>query len=180
MEIEYDSNIEDSVEFNLYMFSHEPQLKQRLKIWRIIYIAGVAIFGCLGIASIFLLDSTVTLVFFAAAIICFVFYWFNFRSSQIKQRIRKAVIKQYPKIPNDEICRHKLSISEEGLRESTEFGNRIDNWSAFNEIIKTDKYLYIFFRTGKGYSVPKRAFTDDKAFNLFAETAKGYLSKVSN
>jgi hypothetical protein len=179
MEIEYDLDIEDMVEFNLYALSHHPQTRKRLKTERILTISFAILFMLLGIVMV-LIDLTLTpIVLFIAALGFGIYCWFLFNANFFRRRIRKMLIKQYSKIPNDEIGRHKLAISEEGLRESMDFGNSFVNWTAFDSIMQADNYLYFLLNPGKGYIVPKKAFANDTEFNLFADTARKYKASIS-
>jgi len=180
MDIDCDINIEDMVEFNVYILSHQPPYKKQLKSTRIVLIICAVLFALLGIIMVLLGNIPTLIAMFAAALFLIIYYWFQFSHNGIRSRIRKTVIKQYSQTPNEEICRHRLSISKEGLHESTDFANTFTDWSAFDSIIQTDNYLYFFLRPGKGYLVPKRAFTDDTAFNLFVNKARNYMSNISS
>jgi hypothetical protein len=119
-------------------------------------------------------DILLSIITFGVVLFIVVYYWFRFNPRQIRNRVRNSLIKQYSRTPNEEICLHRLSISEEGLRESTDFGDSFNAWPAFDSIVQTDNYLYFLLRPGKGYVVPGKAFSNDTEFNLFADTARKY------
>jgi hypothetical protein len=174
MDIEYDVNLDDAVEFNHYVSNHNPKSKNRRKIVRAIYIFDIVVFAFIGLVSLLGNQIITGVIFSLLAVGIGTYYWYRFSRVRIKQ----AVVKQYVKIPNEEICRHKLSISDSGLHDITDYEESTTHWSAFNEILQTNKYLYFFMKPGKAYIVPKRAFADDMAFNRFVETARNYHSKA--
>jgi hypothetical protein len=64
--------------------------------------------------------------------------------------------------------------------DSIDFGSGFLKWSAFSTIIQTEKYIYFFLLPIKAYMVPRRAFSDDSAFDLFANQASKYVLGSQN
>jgi hypothetical protein len=183
LEIEFDSTFEDVVEFNLHIQYHQDPYKKTLKSLRIFFIIGGTILALIGIINIAVKDLTYTpliILCFAGALFSFFNCWFFYDKKRIKNRIRKALIKHYIRTPNVDICRHKFSISEEGVYDSIDFGSGFLKWTAFSSIVQTENYIYFFLLPIKAYFVPRRAFSDDSAFNLFADRARKYMSATSN
>ena len=180
MDVEFDTNIDDVVELNFHNLHYHPLVKRRIKSTKFLYVFLIVIFAFLGLFSIYVVsDPSIAIVTFAGAIILLILYFFQFNSSQLRKRIKKIVIKEYPKTPNDEICRSKVSISEDGFHTASDFQNSTFRWTAFSDIVRTEQYAYLFLRPGKTFVVPKRAFSDDAAFNRFVETARSYQSKAA-
>jgi hypothetical protein len=180
LDIDFEITLEDMVEFNLYVLTHQNPFKRNIRFSKVFSICAMVFCAVLGVSNIFLSkDMVVTFIFFCCVLLIIFIYWFLFNSKRYKDRVRKAIKKHYPRIPNEEMCRHKITISEEGLLDSTDYGNSIQNWSAFDSIVKTDQYIYLFLRIAKGYLIPKRAFSDDASFSLFAEKAMNYKSNIS-
>lgn len=179
MNIEYDINLEDIVEFNIYVLKNHPRLKQRRRIMQISFLSFISLVFIGGLILYFTgNDSSLAILLIIIAVGLSGFYWYSSRPARTRNRIRKAVIRQYRKIPNEEMCRHKLTISEEGLLVVTDYEESKAPWSAFSEIVKTPYYLYFFFQPEKAHIIPKRAFSGEKAFNRFVETAMNYFDKA--
>ena len=179
MNIDYDINLEDIVEFNIYVLKNHPHIKNRRRIMQISFLSLISLLFIGGLVQYFAgNDSSLAVLLLVIAIGLAVFYWYSSRPSRTRNGIRKAVIRQYRKIPNEEMCRHKLSVSEEGLQVVTDYTESKAPWSAFSEIVKTPDYLYFFFQPEKAHIVPKRAFSGEKTFNRFAETAMAYFEKA--
>jgi hypothetical protein len=180
MEIDFESTIDDVVYFNLYILTHQNPYKKNLKYSRVFLIGFSVLCGILGILFLLVFSkySIASIIYFSLGLYLVFAYWYRFSSNNFRKRVRKAVVKQYSSIPNEEICRHNITISEEGLRDSSEFGESTQKWPAFNSVIQTDQYIYLFLRPGKGFIVPRRVFRDDTSFNLFAGKARNYKEGV--
>ncbi|MBN1367809.1 MAG: YcxB family protein [Dehalococcoidales bacterium] len=178
MNIEYDTTLDDMVEFNIYAMKNHPQLRKRVIIERTMYLTISLLIIFSSLVLYLNSSSFVYIIFLACGIFLLCFYGYFSRRSQIKKRIKKLVIKEHDKIPNEEICRHKILLSETGIYATIEYGESTTKWLAITEIIQTEKYLYFFLKPGKAHIVPKRAFIDEVAFNQFAQTARMYHTKA--
>jgi len=179
MEIEYDTTMDDVVEFNMFNLKHNPQLRRRMTILRVIYAVCTAIMVIIGIisATIVFNPRNIIISFFLVALFGF-YYWYSLSPSMIKRRVIKTVKKHYDKIPNEEICHHKMTISGLGVNIVTDFANSSVRWPAISELVTDGSLLYFLLRPGKAFVVPKRAFADETASSLFFETAKEYKAKA--
>jgi hypothetical protein len=175
LNIDFELTLEDMLDFNLYVLTHQDPFKRNIRFSKIFNICAMVFCALMGVYHLFFSkDIVIAIISFAFVLFLIAFYWFLFSPQNYRNRVRKAVVKQYSKIPNAELCRHKISISEEGLRESSEFGEGIQNWSTIESIVQTDRYIYLFLSTAKGFIVPRRAFSDDASFNLFAEESRNF------
>jgi hypothetical protein len=178
MNIEYDVNINDIVEFNLFNLKHHPQLKKRLQILRIAYFILSVALVAIGLVMISKSGNSTGILFLVFGVGLFVYYLYQFSGSRVRKRITKAVRNQYKKIPNEEICRHNLTISDAGIHVVTDYHDSTTQWSAITEIVRTEYYIYLFLLPGKAWIIPYRALGSDEKFNRFAETARNYQAKA--
>lgn len=179
MEVEYEITLDDLVEFNMYALKHHPELMKRLKSNRICLIATLVISPLAAIFCFIKGYTSFAIFFLSLIVISALCYWYFYTDSQLRKKIKKAVLKEHVSIPNEEICRKKISISETGINTASVYGEGLSKWSAISEIVRTDDYIYLSFKPGKAQIIPKRAFINDAAFNQFAQTARMYHSKAS-
>jgi len=87
----------------------------------------------------------------------------------------KEVSKRYGQGRNDVIGKHEFSITQEDIRDSTEMGEQITRWDVIEDIVETDKYLFILFHgLAEAYIIPKRAFPDEAGSNKLKEAVMKY------
>jgi hypothetical protein len=179
MEVVFDINLTDIVEYNLFNLKHHPQLKNRLAIIRTIYFSITAVLVVCGLISLLVLHNTsIGILLCVAGLGLLVYFLYQNNNSRTRKRIIQAVKTQYKKIPNEEICKHRVSLSEEGYHVVTDFRDNKTAWPEFVEIVQTHNYLYLFLKPGQAFIVPARAFRDVAGFNSFAEKAMDYFNQA--
>ncbi len=179
MEVVFDINLADIVEYNLFNLKNHPELKKRLAVIRITYFSLTAVLVVCGLISLLVMHNTsIGILLFVAGFGLLAYFLYQNNNSRTRKRIIQAVKRQYKKIPNEEICKHRVSLAEEGYRVVTDFGDKNTSWSDFTEIIQTHNYLYLFLKPGQAFIVPARAFRDVAGFNSFAEKAMNYFNKA--
>jgi hypothetical protein len=93
----------------------------------------------------------------------------------IKKPIIKDISKRYGEGKNAVTGKHLVSITPENIKDIGETVEETAKWDIIENVVSTDKYLFIIARATQGaLIIPRKAFADDAAFNLFAETAKKY------
>ncbi|MCM8789509.1 MAG: YcxB family protein [Candidatus Omnitrophica bacterium] len=75
-------------------------------------------------------------------------------------------------------CKHEITLSPEGIAESSEVAKANISWIAVEKIDLTDKYIFIYTSAASTIVVPKRAFSDESKYREFFETAKRYREGV--
>lgn len=179
MEIVFDVNLADIVEYNLFNLKHHPQLKKRLAVIRIAFFLIAAVLVVCGLISLLVIHNTsIGILLFVAGLGLLAYFLYQNNNSRTRRRIVQAVKRQYKKIPNEEICKHRVSLSEEGYQVVTDYRENKTAWPEFVEIIQTHNYLYLFLKPGQAFIVPARAFRDVAGFNSFTEKAMNYYNKA--
>ncbi|MEO7098852.1 MAG: YcxB family protein [Luteolibacter sp.] len=54
------------------------------------------------------------------------------------------------------LCEHRLSISEAGLTESTEYNESLNRWSGYHKTVITKNYIFLYVSEGLCHIVPKK------------------------
>jgi hypothetical protein len=65
--------------------------------------------------------------------------------------------------------RATLTVTTDGLIESSELERTHVDWRAVRKIERTDSHLYVWFGGGKAFIVPRRVFPDDATYQGFAK-----------
>ena len=178
MDIEYEVNIDDLVAFNLYYYSHSPQIKRQMKTRQVIYL-GTAL-----LALIFAIIFTITkpwswhvIVFLYAYFIFVLFAYIHvFKQSNMEKRIRKELDRRYGQGRNDIIGKHQLSITPVEIKDTTEMGEQTTCWEAIEEVVNEVHHYFLVIRgSSSAYIIPKRAFTSESHAEKFLEKAVGFF-----
>lgn len=75
----------------------------------------------------------------------YVAFWFLFMAILV-------FTKKYSSI----ICEHNLTVSPDGIKETTSQNETLSNWSGYKRLVSTKNYLLIYIAEGNGYIIPKR------------------------
>lgn len=174
MEVEFELTKNDLVESNLYFLPDSLKAPRSKFGWlscAIIFILG-------GIALIFSKDMSLGVAFLIIGFFLLYVFWYNYKPQILRKRVTKLIEEQNDIVPNDDICRHKVSISNDGLTDSTDYDRITAFWPGIREIKESEKYLYIFQTKAKAFIVPKRAFPDEASFNQFTQAARDFHAKA--
>jgi hypothetical protein len=179
MKIEFETTVDDLTDFNLYVAYHHPRLKRKMLFNVIFLLFGICVFITIGALSLIgFKDTLFAIIVLFAAVLLVVYYFVTFTPKRVRTKIKKLLLRQNRKLPNEEICRRKVTISPEDISSSSEFGEAATPWSAITEIVRTDSHLFLFMDPVKACIVPKRAFRDEASFDRFVETARDYQLKA--
>ena len=177
IDIECEVNIEDIIAWNYYFLQNRAQWKRNLKLWRFVFMPIMALFFTIGIIA-FLMSilmprgeiSEYSILLIIIGLGGFLFYLFY--PNVIRGNLRKTINKMYVQGKSDDIGVHKYLISPEGVRGITGLSDGTVKWDAVENIVQTDKHLFILIHPNKAFIIPKRAFSDDSTFNQFAQDVK--------
>lgn len=64
---------------------------------------------------------------------------------------------------------HTISLSSEGLNDSTEFSTSFNNWSGIAHVEATGRYVLVFLNDFLCHLIPKRAFASQAAAHEFEQ-----------
>lgn len=159
MEVKYTLEGEDYWTYNLFVINRTPSLKIR-RIFSFV-IAPIAIGGEL-------LFFNVNHFIVVGATLILAVAWVVFLRWLGKYSYLKA-IRSRP----GQMGLHTLTISPEGVKQTSTLGESKVPWSNFTEIAESPSQLCFFLSPRFGVIVPKAAFPDADA-QVFLELAQGY------
>ncbi len=64
---------------------------------------------------------------------------------------------------------HTITLSPDGLTESTEFNTGLARWNGIGRIVNTKHYLIVIINDFQGHLIPKRAFASVAAAHEFEQ-----------
>lgn len=167
MVIEFETSIDDVINFNLYHFQHSQTGRRSLFKTRFIIPIVLTV--------LFIISSFIYRSLHQYPLLVFALVWFIFMPSSYKRGIKKYVRRMYSEGKNKSvICKHKLSVVPEGIVETTNVGEANIHWGAIEKVEATDKYIFIYTSAVAAIIVPKKAFSDDSKYTEFIETVKRY------
>jgi hypothetical protein len=177
VDIEYELNIDDLVAYNMYYYTRSPQIKRRMKIRKVIYFgtALIILFFAIYITITRSLSWPIISIAFGYVLFILLVAIYNFNKSMIQKRIRKELTRRYGQDRNDVIGKHEFSITQEEIKDSTEMGEQMTRWDVIEDVVETDKYLFILLHgLAEAYIIPKRAFADEAGFTQFKDETIKY------
>jgi hypothetical protein len=174
MEIEFELDKNDLVEFNLFIAANSIEGQRQIRRVRLIYILSAVILTASGVTLLFVGDNIGNGLIISAVLIVFLM-WYQLSKNQMRKRVTKGVDKTNDTLPNPNLCKQKLSISEEGIFYKSDFDEGKILWKSIREIKQSEKYIYLFeLSWNKACVIPKRAFSNSESMALFIKFAEDY------
>jgi hypothetical protein len=164
--------IDDAIAWNNYYLENSPQWKTNWKLIRFVFMPVMIICFLAGIIYLYISISRglflSSLIASAIGIIIggggFLYYYFY--PAILHRRIRKSAHKAYS-YRNTFVGTHQYTVSPEGVRDNDE---AIVKWTAVEDIVQTDKHVFILVHPKKAVIIPKKAFHDEAATNRFVQS----------
>ena len=167
-------NVEDAIAWNNYYMENSPQWKRNWKLISLVFMPVMVL--CFAVSVGYLVISTnkgLTISSVIAGGIGIIvggggFLYYLYYPTLLRRRIRKNAHMVYSR-QNNFIGNHKYTVSAEGIRDNDE---NIVKWTAVEDIVQTDKHVFILVNPKKAVIIPGRAFPDDTALNSFVGDVK--------
>lgn len=153
MNVEFNCNEEDLVEFNLFHYAHSPSYKRQVLIIQILM--AVLIFGCVASTFIrYLPVGSFVLGGIFGGIMYFVIPYIYKRS--LVGQVRK-LLKEGSNISL--LGKYEMRLSPDEIHYKTLASETKIKWSSINKVVQNDKYIFIYIGAVQALVIPKSAFT---------------------
>lgn len=176
MTVEYELGLEDVVAFQLHHERHSRAGARCFRTaWRgsaIVWVGvSVLVWYCFVSNGYSPVDAArLALPLFILVVYCLWRYPRNYFA-----RIQQIATEQYLEGNNRGLfCRHRLTISPEGVSDETEFGEGKSAWAAVEQVGANADYFFVYLSAASAFIVPRRAFVHDWNFDDFVATARRY------
>ncbi len=158
MEIKYELNKDDYIEFNLNYVENSKAMKKNVFIQR--YLVSI-----IFLLVPFALKKSTDIPFSYWMTVFIIAYtlWVVFYPKYFNKTVKKNVEKMLGEGNSNSLYgEHKLSLTEDGITETNEAEKLEIGWNSIEKIVKTEEHIFIYLDSIKAYIVPKRAFKDNK------------------
>src|SRR5215203_815748 len=159
MEVEYEITPDDLYAFQWRAAYKTPVAKKaRRKLYIHIFLFLLFIFVVLpSIGPDGFEISRANLVIFAIVSPVVVFITATLERRHTRGAILELVKKEKP--GKGQLGSHKVSLSEEGLVESTVVGESHTSWAGLHRVEQDEQYIFIYTSQAGAHIIPKRAFS---------------------
>lgn len=170
MQIHYELNKKDYIDFNMNHFSISPTLKRTIFLQRYI-------FSIIYLIIPFVLTTVSDIPFgywasiFGITYILWVVFYPRYFMKTVQRNIEKLMNEGHTKSMLGE---HSLTLTDEGVIEKNNSGETKTNWSSIEKIVQTDEHLYIYIDSIKAYIVPIKAFKGESEKQYFLNEIRKY------
>lgn len=154
MEVKFEINRKDYWSFSKVVFLHVPVLRYTLLGFTLL-ITYLMLFPMIK-------NPKLAIGYF---VIDFIFIFLLYH-------LLKLVIILIPSRRAGVLGKHIISISAEGLRETTSVNDSIHKWSGIIRIKSNKKYIYIYTDNAAAHIIPKRAFPTEAEAEQFLANLK--------
>jgi hypothetical protein len=101
-------------------------------------------------------------------------FWLSLFPLLLRYLRKDITSRVYGQGKNRILGKHKVTITCEGILDTTEVGQSSINWKAVDDVVSNEQHLFILVKTADPYIVPRRAFADEATFKQFGDEAKAY------
>lgn len=169
-QIEVDITIEDLVAFNRYVAQRSPQIKRGYQVT--LFIVPVALL----VIAVLLHKTFPTLIYIEAIfgilwLVAFPRFYWRLMDNNVKRVLNEGQNKGV-------LGKHMITISEQGLHETTEVNVSQFAWTGFDRVERNEQYIFAFISAVMAHIIPIRAFSDSNQANEFYSAMKNYIEQA--
>lgn len=182
MEIEYIPEKEDFIAFNLYQNWQTPEGRKRKEKALISFTASfffimLLLYTLIGLAfdNTVLMSLLVGLGLSVVSIIALAFYY----NRLLSKTVRDQVSTWFDSGKNrDFSCRHRLVLDEQGLSDTSEYGESHTKWSGMERVEQNGDYIFIYPSSMEAIPLKKKHFPSESAAADFFSFAAEHIEKA--
>jgi hypothetical protein len=165
MQIEFDLNKQDYIDFNLYHAKTSQAVKKSLFFQR---------FGppVLFLVLSFLLEAitVIPLLYWLIAFSVVAVLWILFYPAYLNKILTNRISRMVDEGKNKDLLgRRVMIIDEKGIEGKSENGETRIAWSGVERIVSADHFILIYTSSISAYIIPGRAFATDQDRDAFLE-----------
>ncbi len=174
MTAEYEITKDDLSAFNLYHHRHSPTARrQYLRSWFVPAFLGLLVFSGLWYLADRERGTPLRTFLDLLPLFSFVPLYLLYFPWAYRQKLSKIVAGMVGEGQNRGLfSRHRVTISPEGVTDSTELGQTTTAWRAVERVAAADEHAYIYTNALAAVIVPRRAFARPSDFEEFVRTAR--------
>jgi YcxB-like protein len=169
MELEYNLDNQDIVNFNIFHFTNSPLIRKQTILVRFgistLYILIGALFSYIEKSYFFII------VFLILSVT-----WFLFYKKYLLNKTRKNVSKMLQEDKNKGmIGKQKIIIESNKIFEITDYSIIEHNNKFLNKIVNDEKYYFLYLTSISAQVIPKTAFKDENQEKEFVKKIQQFV-----
>lgn len=172
MEIEYNINRQDYLDFNLFHTKYSETIRKA--IFKNRYIISLSYF----IFPLFALITDIPAWYWLILSILTYVIWILVYPKYYEYKLNKIVSKILSEDKNNILGDKSISLEEEGIIASDISSESKTNWSGIVSIEETENHIFIFKSSVSAYIIPIRAFINKDEKENFMSILKSNTVKV--
>jgi hypothetical protein len=174
MQVQFTITLDDILAFNRYCVQHLPTYK---RTYRTLLISVPVIFVLIALALSINTYRPPWLAWIIAfvAVVAWPFIW----PRRYQKTMDEFVMKTMQTGQNRSMLGvHTVTLSEQGLRATSEVSESSITWSGIERIEQDDQYIYLFVAATAAHIVPKRALVTMEQASDFYHTAQTFFDQA--
>jgi len=160
--VEFQRTFDDLFAFNMHVYERSGLGRKRM-IWGLATV-GI-LFPPLAIWQYYLVGEPVVLAVWAASGIAFCLLWPRLNRLRLRACMRRNLRTMYKGATTSN---HRLTLTDDGVQETTPEGQMFSSWNGVREIARTDRHLFVFTGPANAHVIPLSAFSTPADADAFA------------
>lgn len=173
MEIEYTTDLEDVLAFNLYHLRKNPGLGARQRRSRILI---VSVYGLVGLSWLYFDPGhwLMALIFLGLGGL-----WYRFYNRTWEERVRRQIHKSYPKIKEAKKAEEKqrLRLKADGIYVQRGGQEGLISWAQIFNLVCLDDYIYIYLNQEESIIIPRKKIVGNIIWDKLCEGLRSGLQQ---
>jgi YcxB-like protein len=171
MEVEYDLTRDDLYAFQWRAAFTSPRGRRARRTVYLLWLLALVLIAIVpAIGPDGFVISRVSFTFLIVAIpIVFLAQWL-LETRLMRRTILGLVAEEKP--GRGQLGKHRLVVSEDGLKESTAVGESRTSWAGVDRIEQDQDYIFIYTSAAAAHMIPKRAFSGKEEAEAFYQLAR--------
>jgi hypothetical protein len=176
MNVEYEITKDDLIAFNLYHFRNSPNARrQYFRVWLLFPCVWLLIWITIGVLASLKRGEGLQTFLDLLPLLSGVPFYLLYYPWSYRRRVRKIVEDMLSEGQNRTLfCRHRLTISPDGVADFGEFDQYTTTWPAVEKTAVSENYFYIYTNALAAIIIPSRSFASSAEFEEFMREAKEY------
>lgn len=171
MKIDFELTKQDYLDFNMFHLGHSSTIKRSVFMQR--YIVSIMY---LIMPFVLAQISEIPFIFWGIPSLIVYISWIVFYPKYLKWHVNKTISKMINEGKNAMLLgNHSITLTENGLVETSHLSETKTNWEVIEEVLETEKHIFIYNSAVSAYIIPVSAFKDTNEKEAFMNTLHGYI-----
>jgi len=182
MVAEFELTPEDLRAFNHFHYAHSPAMRrQYLRQWFTFPVVWLLLCVLIWYFADRTRGTPVRTFLDLWPLFAGVPFWLIYFPLAYRWKLRKIIAAMLAEGKSRSLfTRHRVSLSPDGVTDSTEFGQNSAKWGAVERVVGNDDYAFIYTNALAAAIVPRRAFASASDFEEFIKLASTHFAQYAD